>query len=66
MAPYRVAVMNDDITKFGYDSMQQITKKPKFMKSTSPSIFRVESLTRNVFVFYKNFVACEVHFYGRM
>ena len=25
MAP-RIAVMNDDITKFGYDSMQQITK----------------------------------------
>ena len=25
MAPH-IAVMNDDITKFGYDSMQQITK----------------------------------------
>ncbi len=33
--PYHIAVMNDDIAKFGYDSMQQITKKPEFMKRTS-------------------------------
>ena len=29
MAPYRKAVMNTDIVKFGYDSMRQITKKPR-------------------------------------
>ncbi len=27
MAPYRTAVMNDDIAKFRHDSMQEITKK---------------------------------------
>ena len=26
MAAYRIAIMNDDIGKFGYDSMQQRTK----------------------------------------
>ena len=46
--------MNDDIAKFGYDSMQQITKNTKFMKSTSPRTFKVKFLTCNVFVFYKN------------
>ena len=29
MAAYRMAIMNDDIGKFGYDSMQQIRKKYK-------------------------------------
>ncbi len=54
MAPYRIAIMNDDIGKFGYDSMQQRTKKTKFMKSTSLRTFKVNFLTCNVFVFYKN------------
>ena len=29
MAAYRIAIMNDDIGKFGYDNMQQRTKKDK-------------------------------------
>ncbi len=29
MAPYRTAIMNEDIRKFVYDSMQQRTKKYK-------------------------------------
>ena len=29
MAAYRIAIMNDDIGKFGYDSMQQRTRKDK-------------------------------------
>ena len=42
--------------KFVYDSMQQVTKKTKFMKSTSLRTFKVKFLTCNVFnfVFYKN------------
>ena len=38
---WRIAVMNDDIAKFGYDRMQQITKNTNFMKSTSPRTFKV-------------------------
>ena len=40
MAPYRIAIMNKDIAKFVYDSMQQRTKiKTKIMKSTSLRAF---------------------------
>jgi hypothetical protein len=35
MAAYPTAIMNDDIEKFEYDSMQQRTKKTKFIKGTS-------------------------------
>ena len=34
--------MNDDIEKFGYDSMQQRTIKRKIMKSTSLRAFKVK------------------------
>ena len=52
--PFDIAVMNDDIAKIGYDSMQQRTKKnTKFMKSTSPRTFKMKFLTCNVCVFYK-------------
>ena len=35
MAPdYRIAIMNEDIGKFGYDSMQQRTKKTRNMEKT--------------------------------
>ncbi len=54
MAACRIVVMNNDIAKFGYDSMQQITKKTELMKTTSPRTFKVKFLTCNVFVFYKN------------
>ncbi len=40
MAPYRIAIMNEDIAKFVYDSMQQRTKgKTEVMKSTSLRAF---------------------------
>ena len=36
MAPnYRIAIMNEDIGKFGYDSMQQRTKKTRNMEKNS-------------------------------
>ncbi len=41
MAPYRIAIMSDDMVKFGYDSMQ---KRTKFMKSTSLRTFKVKFL----------------------
>ena len=43
MSPYRIAIMNEDIAKFVYDSMQQRTKrKTKIMKSTSLRAFSPE------------------------
>jgi hypothetical protein len=50
MAPYHIPVINNNIAKFGYDSMQQITKK----YNLSPRTFEVKFLTCNMFVFYKN------------
>ena len=64
MAAYRIADMNDDIAKFRYDSMQQITKKTELMKTTSPRAFKVKLLTCNVFVFYKNLL-CRSHVCSR-
>ena len=54
MAAYRIAIMNDDISKFGYDSMQQTTKKDKIYEKTSLRTFKVKFLTSNVFILYKN------------
>ena len=46
--------MNDDIAKFGYDSMEKRTKNPKiYQKSPHQEPLR-KGLTCNVFVFYKN------------
>ena len=40
MAHYRIAIMNEDIAKFVYDSMQQRTKRnTKIMRSTSLRAF---------------------------
>ncbi len=69
MAPYRIAIMNDDMVKFGYDSMQKRTKKDKIYDNTSLKTFKF--LTRinsyNFLYFTKTcFVACEVHVYSMM
>ncbi len=50
-ALYRIAIMNEDIGKFGYDSMQQRTKKTKIMKKMSLRTFTAKFLTCNGFVF---------------
>ena len=54
MAPYHIAVMNDDIAKFENDSMQQITKKVKIYEKYLTKNLKIKFLTCNVFVFYKN------------
>ena len=68
MAAYRIAIMNDDIGKFGYDSIQQRTKKTKFMKSTSLRTFEAKFLTCITCLYFTKtcFVACEVRVYGMM
>ncbi len=43
--------MNDDIGKFGYDSMQQITKNKIYEK------YLTKNLQGKVFNFYKNLLA---------
>ena len=51
MAPYHIDIMNEDIAKFVYDSMQQRTKrKTKIMRSTSLRAFFI-------FFYLQNFVA---------
>ena len=57
MAAYRIAIMNDDIGKIGYDGMQQRTKKDKKYENTSLITFKVKCLTCKVFVFYKNLLS---------
>ena len=58
-----IAVMNDHIAKFGYDSMQQITKNPKIYGK-----YLTDNLQGKIFNFYRDcilqktcFVACKVH-----
>ncbi len=50
MSPYRIAIMNEDIAKFVYDSMQQRTKrKTKIMKSTSLlPVFKITRLSQKL------------------
>ena len=62
MVPYSIAIMNEEIRKFVYDSMQERTKKRQ------ERTFKVKFLTCNVFAFYKNLLcrACEVHVYAMM
>ncbi len=51
MAAYRIAIISDDIGKFGYNSMQQRTKKDKiYEKFLTFTTFKVKFLTCNVFV----------------
>ena len=67
VAPYRTVIINNDIGKFGYDSMQQRTKKTKFKKSTSLRTFKVKFLTLTCLYFTKTcFVAGEVYFHAMM
>ncbi len=55
MAPYRRAIMTNDIGKFGCDSMQQMNKKDKISEQClTIKTFKIKFLTCNVFVFYKN------------
>ncbi len=65
MAPYRIAVMNDDIGKFAYDNMQQRTKKDKnHEKDFTKNLY---GKVCNVFVFYKNLLChFRVHVYAMM
>ena len=59
MAAYQIAVMNEDIGKFGCDSMQQIAKKRKIRRHTSLRIVKAKFLTSDVFIFYKNLLCRE-------
>ncbi len=55
MAAYRIAIMNNDTRKFGYDNMHATkTKKGKNMKRTSLRTFNVNFSPCNAFAFYKN------------
>ena len=51
---YCIAIMNDDIGKFGYDSINKNKKDKINEKYLTIRTFKVTFLTCNVFVFYKN------------
>ena len=46
MAPYRTAIMNEDIWKFVYDSKQQRAGKTEIVRRISLGTFKVMYLTR--------------------
>ena len=66
MAPYRIAIMNEDIGEFVYESMQQRTTKDKKSQKRQKIIKKTSLTTLRLYFTKTCFVGCEVHVYAMM